>query len=93
LSFNASIFSIHASPLQIWLEDYFHGELNLARGGGCPGELTYTLRQRPSSIEDVSVGRGRWRGKIRMVENIEYFRAELHIEVLGNSLDVIILEY
>src|ERR1700722_7053284 len=47
----------------------------------------------PVCGEDVRVAVTRsWRGKVCMIENIEYFSAELHVEILRDFPDVIVLE-
>ena len=64
------------------LEDYFHCELNLARGGGGSGDLTRYGVQRSRSVKDIRVcGRGGW-GKVGVIKNVKDFRSELHIELL-----------
>src|ERR1700730_16382842 len=70
------------------LEDHFDGELNLSRRGGGSGQHSCCRRQCSRPIEDVRVGGHGRRRKIGVIENVEDLGAELHIESLGNPLDV-----
>src|SRR6266851_9406223 len=83
------------------LKDYFDRELNLplrdsgahqhARG---PTGIAWRGRQGCSGgIENVGIAIAGSRGsEVRMIENIEHLDAELDVEVLGDSLDVVVLE-
>src|ERR1700730_16455718 len=69
------------------------GELNLPRGccrrsqqAGGPGRSS-------CGIEDVGVVGGYGHGEVRMVQDIKELRPKLCIEVLRNSLDVVVLEH
>src|ERR1700686_2199249 len=75
------------------LENDFDGELNFARRGSCSAYQTLDASQTPRPIEDVGVIGRDWRCKVRVIEYVEYFGAELNIEPLGNTLDVVILEH
>src|SRR5258708_3361580 len=86
------VFFIHSSPFRPRLEDFFDCELDLARGGSGSVEQSRRVRELPCTIENVRVGGGGRRSKVSVVENVEDLRAELHIELLGNPLDVTVLE-
>src|SRR6266478_6009474 len=70
--------------------DQFHRELNLP--GGClrrrdqPGIADWASRR----IKDVPIVQRR--SEIRMIDNVEKFRAELRIKRVRDSLDVIVFE-
>jgi hypothetical protein len=75
---------VHRSPNQL------QRELNLPgrclRGRNQPSVANRTSR----GIKDIPIVEGRT--EIRVVENIEKFRPELHIERVGDSLDAVVLE-
>lgn len=75
-----------------WLEGDFDGELNLARRCAGLGQDA-CCGQCPCPVEDIRVVRGDWRSKVRVVENVEDFCAELHVKILRDPLNVIVFEH
>ena len=74
------------------LPKQFHGELNFSRRGCGRGQLTSNARGRASRIEDISIV---WRdrhGKVGVVQHVEELGAELHVEVLRDFSNTIVLE-
>src|SRR5215469_149200 len=74
------------------LPNYLDGELNFSRSSGCPRQQTCHTGGRPGGIENIGIIRSHRRAQISVVENIEYLRAELHVEVLRDPANVIVLE-
>jgi hypothetical protein len=71
----------------------FQRELDLPRRRARPTQRTGAGIYFSRPVEDVCVGgRGR-RGKVGVIKNVKELRAELYIEVLGNFLDVVVLEH
>ena len=83
--FSAAACALSVSP------DGFQCKLNLPgrrlRGRNQPRVSDWT----PCGIEDIAIIKGR--GEIRVIQQVEKFRPELHIEGVGNSLDVVVFEY
>src|SRR5258708_35994760 len=75
----------------IRLPKYFKSKLNLTGRRLRRGDQSGVADRTPRRIKDISIVE--WRSEIRAVENIEEFRSKLHIEGVGNSFDVIVLEY
>ena len=73
------------------LAKYLESELNLAGRRLRRSDQFGVADRTPRRIKDISIVE--WRSEIRAVENIEEFRSKLHIEGVGNSFDVIVLEY
>ena len=72
------------------LPNYFQSKLNLPRGSLGRGDQSRVADQTSRRIKDISIIE--WWSEIRVVENIKEFRSQLHIESIGNSFDVIVLE-
>lgn len=83
---------------QTWLEYNLQRKLNLAFWRGRSLQLARDATrcrglQRACPIKDIGVAVTGSRGsKVGMIENIEHFRAELHVKGLGDSLDLVVLE-
>src|SRR3984893_10887576 len=74
------------------LEDHFDGELNLTRRRCSSGQHTRPGRWKSRPVEKIRIDRRRGRRKIGMIENVEDFSTELHVESLRNPLDIVILK-
>ena len=75
----------------IRLPKYFKSKLNLTGRRLRRGDQSGVADRTPRRIKDISIVE--WWSEIRVVENIEEFRSKLHIEGVGNSFDMIVLEY
>src|SRR5258708_22525255 len=75
------------------LKDDLDGKVNLSSRG--VRRRQQAGRGVPGSVreEDVRVTRDRRHVEIGMIENVEELRAELQVEVLRNSPDVVVLEH
>src|ERR1700687_544528 len=85
-----------ATPIQILdvpLEDNFQRELDLPLRHARPNDLSPNGVHRPIPLEDVRAIGSDGRTKIGMIENVENLGAELDVECLRESLDVVILEH
>ena len=74
------------------LKDYFQRKLNLPCCGCGPGQQTRCRVRGSSSIENICVDSLNGRREIRVIENVENLGAELDVEPLRDSLDVVVLE-
>jgi hypothetical protein len=72
------------------LPNYFKSKLNLARRRLRRGDQSRVADRTSRRIKDISIVE--WWSEIRVVENIKEFRSQLHIESVGNSFYVIVLE-
>src|SRR6266436_4391986 len=76
----------------IKLKDYLHRKLNLPRCCGGGSQRTRYRVGASSPIKNVRISRGGRRSKVWVIENIEDFGAELHVESLRDALDVSVLK-
>src|SRR6266478_472718 len=75
------------------LEDDLDRELDFSCRGACSAQKSSYTGGCASSVKYIRiVGSYRWR-KISMIEYVEHLRTELHVEVLGNFSNVIVLKY
>ena len=75
------------------LPDNFHSKLNFPGRGAGPRKSSGDPRWSSSSVKYIRVVRSGRRGKVRMVQQIEQFRPELHVEGLRYSSNVVVFEY
>src|SRR5437899_9674626 len=75
------------------LEDYFDRKLNFPCGCSSSREQTCHASICSRRIENIRVVGGRWRSEVGVVHNVEDLGAELHVEVLRDPLDVVVLEH
>jgi hypothetical protein len=78
------------------LKNYFDSELNLPlwNSRSHQGPRSRAGQGCPICSENVSISvTGAWRGKVRVIENVEHFGSELYVEIFRDSSDVVVLEY
>ena len=73
------------------LEDHFDSELDLPLRDGRPGQPARHAGRCSSPIENVRVVRSGRRRKVGMVHDVKDLSAELHVEILRDLLDAIVL--
>src|SRR5580704_805085 len=74
------------------LKDYFQRKLDLPCCGCGPGQQACCRVRGSSSVENIRVDSLNGRREIRVIENVENLGAELNVEPLRDSLDVVVLE-
>src|SRR6266478_1512923 len=82
--------AIRISTLE--LKDYLHRKLNFPCRCSSGRQPTRHRIWGSRPIKNIRVCRRGGRSKVWMIENVEDLGAELNVESLGNSLNVIILE-
>src|SRR2546427_2643255 len=75
------------------LEDHFDRKLNFPRGRSRSRQQTRHSSWCSVREKDVRVVGSRGRREVGVVHNVEDLGAELHVEVLRDTLDVVVLEH
>src|SRR6266481_160635 len=73
-------------------ENKLDGELDLPLRDRRPGQQTRPPTQRPIGQKDVTVVGDRGRGEVGMIQDVEDLGTKLHVEILRDALDAIVLE-
>src|SRR5260370_25103153 len=77
------------------LKDYFDGELDLPLRNRRSYQGTRSRTGQGCSVRCKNVGVAvtrAWRSEVRVIENVEHFSAELHVEILRDFFDAVVLE-
>lgn len=78
---------------ELKLKNDLDSELNFSRRRGRSGQQTRHPSICSRGIKNVGVVGSRWWSKVGMIDNVKDLRAELQVEIFGNSLDAVILEH
>src|SRR5258707_2511384 len=77
------------------LKDYFDGELDLPLWNRRSYQGTRSRTGEGCSVRCKNVGvavNRAWGSEVRVIENVEHFSAELHVEILRDFFDAVVLE-